>query len=62
MNNAILIMPVAAILLVHACGLNEVNKSQSSDVTTNIKGNGNRVTNISIRAKQQIQEMGIVVR
>jgi hypothetical protein len=46
MNNAILIMPVAAILLVHACGLNEVNKSQSSDVTTSIKGNCSRVTNI----------------
>jgi hypothetical protein len=30
-----------------AYGLNEVNKqSQSSDVTTNIKGNDNRVTNI----------------
>jgi hypothetical protein len=40
MNKAILIMPVVAMLLVHACGLNEVNKqSQSSDVTTNKKGN-----------------------
>lgn len=40
MNKAILIMPVVAIPLVHACGLNEVNKqSQSSDVTTNKKGN-----------------------
>jgi len=47
MNNAILIMPVAAIPLIHDCGLNEVNKSQSSDVTTTIKGNYNRVANIA---------------
>jgi hypothetical protein len=47
MNKSILIIPIVTVLLGHACGLNEVNKNQLSDVTTTIKGNYNRIGNIA---------------